>query len=55
MLEALNNMMVQSDGGIIKVFPVWREDYDGKFSTIREKGAFLVSSEMKDNTVQYSS
>jgi len=51
-LEALNNMMVQSDGGIIKVFPVWR-DYDGKFSTIREKGAFLVSSEMKDNTVQY--
>lgn len=52
-LEALNNMMVQSDGGIIKVFPVWREDYDGKFSTIREKGAFLVSSEMKDNTVQY--
>ena len=53
MLEALNNMMVQSDGGIIEVFPVWREDYDGKFSTIREKGAFLVSSEMKDNTVQY--
>ena len=52
-LEALNNMMVQSDGGIIKVFPVWRDNYDGKFSTIREKGAFLVSSQMKDNTVQY--
>ena len=52
-LEALNNMMVQSDGGIIKVFPVWRDNYNGKFSTIREKGAFLVSSEMKNNTVQY--
>lgn len=52
-VEALNNMMVQSDDGIIKVFPVWRENHNGKFSTIREKGAFLVSSEMKNNVVQY--
>ena len=52
-VEALNNMLVQSDGGIIKVFPVWRSNYNGKFSTVREKGAFLVSSEIKNNVVQY--
>lgn len=52
-LEALNNMMVQSSNGFIKVFPVWRDGTNGKFTTIREKGAFLVSSQMIDNNVQY--
>ena len=45
LLEGLNNLMCQSDGGIIKVFPAWPAERGGKFSSIREKGAFLLSSE----------
>ncbi|MFF2483477.1 S-layer homology domain-containing protein [Paenibacillus sp. NPDC058071] len=52
-IEAINNMMVQSDGGIIKVFPVWPEGKDASFKRLREKGAFLVSSELINDTVTY--
>ena len=45
LLEGMNNLMCQSDGGIVKVFPAWPAARGGKFSNIREKGAFLLSSE----------
>jgi hypothetical protein len=51
-IEALNTMMVMSDGGIIKTFPTWNGT-DAKFNTIRMPGAFLVSSELKDGKVQF--
>lgn len=44
-IEMINRMMMQSQDGIIKVFPNWLEDDDAKFVDLREKGAFLVSSE----------
>jgi hypothetical protein len=41
----INNMMLLSDMGVMKVFPNWVDDKDAKFVRLREKGAFLVSAE----------
>jgi hypothetical protein len=38
-------MMLLSDRGVIKVFPNWVSNRDAKFVGLREKGAFLLSSE----------
>ena len=51
-VEALNTMMVMSDGGIIKAFPNWN-DTDAEFHDVRMPGAFLVSSKMKGGKAQY--
>lgn len=51
-LEALNTMMCMSDGGIIKTFPTWTGD-NAQFHAIRMPGAFLVSSQMYGQKVQY--
>ena len=51
-IEFINNMLLQSSNGIIKVFPNWT-GADASYNTLREKGAFLVSSEMKEGAVQY--
>lgn len=48
-IEMINRMMMQSHEGIIKVFPNWLEEDDAKFVDLREKGAFLVSSEYDGN------
>lgn len=48
--EALNDMMVFSHNGFIKVFPTWNGS-DASFKDIRVKGAMLVSSQMKDGQV----
>lgn len=39
--------------GILRLFPVWPKDRNASFRNIRCRGAFLVSSELKDGTVQY--
>ena len=44
-IEAVNNMMLLSDQGVIKVFPNWVSNRDAKFVGLREKGAFVLSSE----------
>jgi hypothetical protein len=36
-LEALNNMMLQSDDGIVKVFPVWPSGNNASFVRLRER------------------
>ena len=51
-VEFINNMLLQSSNGIMKVFPNWTGT-DASYTTLREKGAFLVSSELKEGTVQY--
>ncbi|KAA6351932.1 hypothetical protein EZS27_000729 [termite gut metagenome] len=43
--EAINNLMLLSDRGVITVFPGWISTQDAKFVSLREKGAFVVSSE----------
>ncbi|GAB6011416.1 glycosyl hydrolase family 95 catalytic domain-containing protein [Viscerimonas tarda] len=42
--EAINNMMLLSDQGIMTVFPGW-VNKNAKFARLREKGAFVVSAE----------
>ena len=52
-LEALNNMMLQSDDGIVKVFPVWPSGNNASFVKLRERDALLVSSALSNSVVQY--
>lgn len=52
-LEALNNMMLQSDNGVIRVFPVWPVASNASFVKLREKDALLVSSALSSSRVQY--
>lgn len=51
-IEFINNMLLQSSNGIIKVFPNWTGE-DAKFYQLREKGAYLVSSELSQGEVTY--
>ena len=49
----INEMLLQSYEGLIRVFPNWLPGKDAKFSTLRSYGAFLISSEKKNNEVTY--
>ena len=49
-MEFVNSMLIQSDGGFVKVFPNWT-GADAKFENLRAKGAFIVSAEMKGGAV----
>ena len=51
--SCINEMLLQGYEGIIRVFPVWPSNKDAKFENLRTYGAFLVSSERKDNIVNY--
>lgn len=49
----LNEMVLQSFEGIVRIFPDWDRHTDCKFRTLRTDGAFLVSSEIKDGQIKY--
>ena len=49
----INEMMLQSFSGVLRVFPVWPKDHDASFGNLRAYGAFLVSSEMSKSQVKY--
>jgi alpha-L-fucosidase 2 len=49
----INEMLLQSYEGLIRVFPNWLPGKDASFSTLRAYGAFLVSSEKKNNEVSF--
>jgi len=49
-IETVNNMMLLSDLGVIKVFPNWITNSSAKFARLREKGAFVISSEYDAQT-----
>lgn len=51
-IEFINNMLLQSSNGFIKVFPNWT-GADAEFKTLREKGAYLVSASMTGQVVDY--
>jgi len=48
--EALNSMLMQSEDGVIRVFPCWPAARDASF-TLQAKGAFLVSAEQRGGVV----
>jgi hypothetical protein len=50
-IETINSMLLQSEGGILRVFPVWPKTKDAYFRRLRAKGAFVVSSDFKAGQV----
>jgi len=50
--STINEMMMQSYEGIIRIFPCWDRSMNGAFTHLRAYGAFLVSSEMKDGQIR---
>jgi hypothetical protein len=48
---AVAELLLQSVGDIIRVFPAWPKDKDAKFVNLRAQGGFLVSAEQKDGNV----
>ena len=50
-LAPLQEMMLQSWDGAIRLFPYWPKDRDAAFKTFRAQGAFLVSSEWKGGRI----
>ncbi len=49
----INEMMLQSHGKIIRIFPVFPSDQKASFYRLRTFGAFLASSALEDGMVQY--
>jgi hypothetical protein len=49
----INEMLMQSYEGIIRLFPSWPEGQDAAFENHRARGAFLVTSALKSGEVQY--
>jgi len=47
----VTEMLMQSHEGVIRFFPCWPIDQDARFGTLRAKGAFLVSAELKGGNV----
>ena len=42
--QAINDMLLQSSNGSIHLFPAWPRKEPAAFTTLRAKGAFLVSA-----------
>ena len=49
----INECLLQSYNGIIRLFPNWPEHKDAEFSTLKAVGAFLVSASYKEGRVQW--
>ena len=47
----INEMILQSHEGIIRLFPCWDMKSDVRFENLRADGAFLVSAELKDEKI----
>ena len=43
-IEAINNMLMQSHDGVIRLFPNWDRTVDAEFKRLRAVGAFLVEA-----------
>lgn len=51
--NTINEMLCMGHGGILRVFPAWPKNRDASFHQLRVHGAFLVSSELKNEGVQF--
>jgi hypothetical protein len=51
--STVTEMMLQSFQGILRIFPNWPSGSDAKFANLRSYGAFIVSSAIRSNVVQY--
>lgn len=46
-IEAINNMLLQSHDGVIRIFPNWDKAVDAQFKRLRAMGAFLVEAKYR--------
>ncbi len=52
--EVVTEMLLQSQGGIIRFFPAYPDEIgNAAFSSLRARGAFLVSGEFRDGEIAY--
>jgi alpha-L-fucosidase 2 len=51
--STIDEMLLQSFQGKLRVFADWPADVDARFGDLRAYGAFLVSSDVRSNVVQY--
>ena len=49
----ISELLLQSADDIIRVFPAWPDKKNARFSELRAKGGFLVSSEIKEGRIIY--
>jgi hypothetical protein len=49
----INEMLIQSYEGMIRLFPAWPRERDAEFKNLRTYGAFLVSSGLSKGEVLY--
>jgi alpha-L-fucosidase 2 len=52
-VQNINSFLLQSYEDILRFFPSWPKDKDARFVNLRAKGAFLVSSSLKNGEVEY--
>ncbi|RCG28625.1 hypothetical protein DQ384_23045 [Sphaerisporangium album] len=52
-IEAVNDVLLQSDGGVMRLYPVWPAGRNASFVKLRAKNGFLVSSARVGGTVSY--
>lgn len=48
----INEMLLQSYEGVIRIFPNWNRRKDASFSRLRAYGAFLVTASLENGTVR---
>jgi len=49
----INEMLLQSYEGVIRIFPDWNHNRDAAFTALRAYGAFVISSSIKKGTIEY--
>jgi len=49
----INEMLLQSYEGVIRIFPNWNHSKDASFNNLRAYGAFVISSSLKNGRVEY--
>jgi hypothetical protein len=48
---AVSELFLQSVGGVMRVFPAWPKDKDGRFTRLRARGGFLVTAAQKAGAI----
>lgn len=49
----VNECLMQSCAGVIRLFPNWPRDRDASFRTLRAVGAFLVSASLRQGAIAW--
>ena len=52
---AINEMLLQSHDGVLRLFPCWPRSLDAAFGTLRARGAFLVSARLRQGEISHVS